>query len=180
MCSTWSWHLMFTTCTAKHVTAIRQHYFMLFHKESKYCCCRSQQKYFPNTLNAFLTFCSVARFLNEIFHSNFNKLNRPTLLCILFAFICNNICATLRSYTRSSSVPGCVALRLWNIYSCLCEFCAVISAIFTWRAGMVGAVGKISAFQPEGLWFDPGSTEIWIFVWPSFLPKLTQLSILPG
>ena len=28
------------------------------------------------------------------------------------------------------------------------------------RAGMVGAVGKISAFRPQGPQFDPGSTEI--------------------
>ena len=40
-------------------------------------------------------------------------------------------------------------------------------------ADMVGAVGKISAFQPEGPQFDPGAAEIWIFVWRSFPPKLT-------
>ena len=45
--------------------------------------------------------------------------------------------------------------------------------------GIAGAVSKISALQPQGPWFDPGSAEIWIFVWP-FLPKPTQLSILPG
>ena len=32
--------------------------------------------------------------------------------------------------------------------------------------GLVGAVSKISAVQPEGPWFIPGSAEIWIFVWP--------------
>ena len=47
-------------------------------------------------------------------------------------------------------------------------------------AGMVGAVSKISALQPEGPRFDPDSAEIWIFVRPSFLPKPTQLSILLG
>ena len=47
-------------------------------------------------------------------------------------------------------------------------------------AEMVGAVGKISAFRPQGPQFNPGSAEIWIFVRPSFPPKPTQLSILPG
>ena len=46
--------------------------------------------------------------------------------------------------------------------------------------GMVGAVGKISAFRPQGPQFDPGSAKIRIFVRPSFPPKPTQLSILPG
>ena len=48
------------------------------------------------------------------------------------------------------------------------------------RSGMVGAVGKVSALQPQGPRFDPGSAKIWIFVWLSFPPKPTQLSILPG
>ena len=48
------------------------------------------------------------------------------------------------------------------------------------RAGMVGAVGKVFAFRPQGPQFDPGSAEIRIFVLPSFPPKPTQLSILPG
>ena len=48
------------------------------------------------------------------------------------------------------------------------------------RAGMVGAVGKISAFRPQGPQFDPGSAKIQIFVRPSFPPKPTQLFILPG
>ena len=47
-------------------------------------------------------------------------------------------------------------------------------------SGMVGAVGKISAFRPWGPLFNPYFAEIWIFVWPSFSPKQTQLSILPG
>ena len=47
-------------------------------------------------------------------------------------------------------------------------------------ADMVGAVSKISAFRPQGPQFNPSSAEIWIFVRPSFPPKLTQLSILPG
>ena len=47
-------------------------------------------------------------------------------------------------------------------------------------AGMVGAVGKISAFRQQGPQFDPGSTKIRIFVRPSFPPKPTQLSIPPG
>ena len=42
-----------------------------------------------------------------------------------------------------------------------------------YRAGMVGAVGKISAFRPQGPQFDPGSAEIRIFVRPSFPPKPT-------
>ena len=28
-------------------------------------------------------------------------------------------------------------------------------------AGVVGAVGKISAFRPQGSQFDPGPAEIW-------------------
>ena len=47
-------------------------------------------------------------------------------------------------------------------------------------AGMIGAVGKISALRLQGPRFNPGSDEIWIFVWSSFPPKLTQLSILVG
>ena len=39
---------------------------------------------------------------------------------------------------------------------------------------------KISVFWPQGPQFDPGSAEIWIFVWSFFPPKLTQLSILMG
>ena len=31
---------------------------------------------------------------------------------------------------------------------------------FSFRAGMVGAVGKISAFRPQGPQFDPGAAEI--------------------
>ena len=43
-------------------------------------------------------------------------------------------------------------------------------------ADVAGAFDKIvSVFWPS----IPGSAEIWIFVWPSFPPKLTQLSILP-
>ena len=41
-------------------------------------------------------------------------------------------------------------------------------------AGIITTVGKISASDHK----LPGSAEIWIFVQPSFLPKLTQLSIL--
>ena len=36
-------------------------------------------------------------------------------------------------------------------------------ALIAW-AGVVNAVGKISAFQPQGPQFNPGSAEIWIFV----------------
>ena len=39
------------------------------------------------------------------------------------------------------------------------------------RAGVVGPVGKISAFRTQGPQFDPGSAEIWTFVWPSFAPN---------
>ena len=49
----------------------------------------------------------------------------------------------------------------------------------TW-AGVAGAVGKISAFRPQGPRLDSGFDEIRIFVQSSFPPKLTQLSILPG
>ena len=48
------------------------------------------------------------------------------------------------------------------------------------RAGMVGAVSKISALQPEGPRFNLSSDKIWIFVWLSFPLKLAQLSMLPG
>ena len=39
---------------------------------------------------------------------------------------------------------------------------------------------NISAFRPQDFQFDTGSAKILIFVWPSFLPKLTQLSIFSG
>ena len=45
---------------------------------------------------------------------------------------------------------------------------------------VVGTVGKISAFRPQGPRFDPGFAEVRKFVQPSFQPKPTQLSILPG
>ena len=45
---------------------------------------------------------------------------------------------------------------------------------------MVGVIGKISAFRPQVALFDPGSAKLRIFVRPSFPPKPTQLSILPG
>ena len=48
------------------------------------------------------------------------------------------------------------------------------------HASMVGAVGKNSAIQPKVPSSVPGSVEIQIFVQPSFPPKLTQFSILPG
>ena len=44
---------------------------------------------------------------------------------------------------------------------------------------MVGAVGKIPAFQPKVPGSILGSAEIWTFVRPTFPPKLTQLSIFP-
>ena len=47
-------------------------------------------------------------------------------------------------------------------------------------SGVIGAVGKISAFRPEGPRFNSRFAEIRIFVQPSFPPKVTQLSILPG
>ena len=47
----------------------------------------------------------------------------------------------------------------------------VLDLTFIW-ASMVGAVCKISAFQPQGPQFDPGSAKICIFVRPSFLPKI--------
>ena len=48
-------------------------------------------------------------------------------------------------------------------------------------AGVVGAVGKIPAFQPQGPRFDPRlCQELNSFVRLSFPPKLTQLFILPG
>ena len=45
---------------------------------------------------------------------------------------------------------------------------------------MVGTVGKISALRPEGPRFDLSSDEVFIFVQPSFPPKLTQFTILSG
>ena len=49
------------------------------------------------------------------------------------------------------------------------------------RAGVVGAVGKISAFLPQGSQLDPWLLQDWNwFVRLSFPPKLTQLSILLG
>ena len=42
------------------------------------------------------------------------------------------------------------------------------SALGCHREGMVGTVGKISAFRPQGTQFGPGFAEIWVFVRPSF------------
>ena len=55
----------------------------------------------------------------------------------------------------------------------------IILWMFVWT-GVVGAVGKIPAFRLQGPQFNPDTAEIWIFVWPPFPPKLTQLSILLG
>ena len=56
----------------------------------------------------------------------------------------------------------------------------LLSYILSW-AGMVGAVGKISAFRPQDPQFDPRlCRDLNWLVRFSFPPKLTQLSILPG
>ena len=47
-------------------------------------------------------------------------------------------------------------------------------------AGVAAKVGKIFAFWPQGPEFDPDFAEIWTFGLPSFLPQLSQLSILLG
>ena len=54
------------------------------------------------------------------------------------------------------------------------------SDYFGSKAGMVGAVGKISAFQPQGPQFDPLlCQDLNWFMRLSFPPKLIQLSIPP-
>ena len=49
-------------------------------------------------------------------------------------------------------------------------------------AGIVGAVVRSRLSDPDKVRssIPAGSVEIRIFVWPSFQPKLTQLSILLG
>ena len=39
---------------------------------------------------------------------------------------------------------------------------------------------RMQASSTQGPQFEPGPSDIWIFVWPSFRPKLTQLSVIPG
>ena len=69
---------------------------------------------------------------------------------------------------------------LWIMYKTWILFFKWNSCLFV-KAGMVGAVGKISAFRAQGPRFDPRlCRDLNWFVWLSFPPKLTQLSILPG